>query len=397
MTEHWIWLASLPGLGPVKARGLLEFFGSAEALYEAGEAELRRAGVSPALRQTLADRDLTAPRQILRTCQQAGIRVLTPAEPDYPARLRQIHDAPAALYCLGSLPEMDSRPCIGLVGARKADARGLETARLLGWQIAGCGGLVVTGLAAGIDARSAEGALDRGGAVIGVLGCGVDVIYPRQNAGLYARVAARGCLLSEYPPGTGPNARHFPARNRLISALSDGVAVVQAAERSGALITARWAADQGRDVFAVPGPAGEPLSRGCNQLLREGAVLVESGWDVLSEYAYRYPAALREYHGRPPAREDAPVPAAPAKKPAAAPAAPARSAAESAPAQAVDLTALPPVQRRILEILEGGPTQLDALIAAAGLPAAQVLPQLTVLQIKHLISQEPGKIYRLSL
>lgn len=388
MTEHWIWLAGRPGLGPVRCGRLLEQFGSAEAVFEAGEAELARAGLTAEVRQVLLDKGLDAARAVLKACRAKDIRVLTRRDPDYPARLRQLPDAPTVLYCSGTLPGSDNAPCIGLVGARNANTQGLTAARRLGWQIAGCGGIVVTGMARGVDAMAARGALEQHAPVIGVLGCGVDVVYPKVNANLLRQVREQGCLLSEYPPGVQPNARHFPARNRIISALSDGVAVVQAAADSGALITARWAADQGRDVFAVPGPAGDPLSRGCNQLLREGAILAESGWDIMREYEYRYPTVVREYHGRPPAIEPEPQPEPPPKS-----APPAQKTAPRTAGPPPDLSAFSPIQQSILRALQEGPLQLDALIVRTGLPAAKILPQLTLLQMKKAVVCQPGKRY----
>lgn len=400
MTEHWIWLAHRPGIGPIGAAQLIDFFGSAEAVFAADAETLSRAGLDGKTRTALLDKDLSAAERVLDTCLARGIRVLHPGDGDYPERLRQIGGAPTVLYCVGRLPDFSGQPCIGAVGTRRANAWGLHTARLLGWQIAGCGGVLVTGMAAGIDGEAARGALDRGGRVVGVLGCGVDVVYPKENRAVFERVAEQGCLLSEYPPGAEPRARYFPARNRIISALSDGVVVVQAGERSGALITARWAADQGRDVFAVPGSAGDALSRGCNTLLREGAILAECGWDVMREYEYRYPAAVREYHGRP---EPGPQPAQPArtagaerpKKPASA----AAKVCSEKPASAAPLPDPPPtepVQRRIAELLSAGPLQLDGLIAALDLPAARVLSQLTLMEVRGLVVRAPGKIYTLS-
>lgn len=398
MLEQWIWFATRRGFGPVRQREMLERFGSAEALWEATESAMKREGIAPAARELLLDKDLTEAKRILAACGRAGISVLTLNDPAYPTFLRAIADAPSVLYYRGTLLPVDRLPCVAVVGARGADRRGLEMARRLGWQIAGCGGTVVTGMAKGIDAEAAWGALDRGGAVIGVLGCGADVVYPRENAALYAAVAERGCLLTEYPPGTAPTGNHFPARNRIISALSDGVAVVQASERSGALITARWAGEQGRDVFAVPGPAGDDLSRGTNRLLREGAILIESGWDVMCEYEYRYPGLVREYHGRPEPAAPRPAPAkAPAPPPA--PAKAPRSAPEKAPAPGARSSpkkagaGLTGPQKAVVDALKKGPLQLDALLEAVDLPASVVLPQLTMLQIKGIIVQRPGKIY----
>lgn len=395
MTVYWVWLSRCRGVGPVTARGLLETFGSPEAVYHASDAALERAGLSASLRAALACKELGGAQTVCERCRAAGVRILSLWEDGYPAALRQNRDAPLLLYCKGVLPDPTLQPWIGIVGARQADALGLANARLLGWQIAGCGGVVVTGMAKGVDAEAAQGALDRGAPVIGVLGCGVDVVYPAENRALYADVAAQGCLLSEYPPGVKPNARHFPARNRIISALSDGVAVVQATEKSGALITARWAVEQGREVFAVPGPAGAPLSRGCNQLLRDGASLTESGWDVMQTYLCRYPDAVREDHTLPPPKAAGAVQD---KRPAqAAPGLPgeALSAHPTAPV-CVPAPSLTDEQRAIVDALRDGPLQLDALIDRVGLSAARVLPQLTLLEIKRIILQKPGKRYEFS-
>ena len=406
MIAHWIWLTGLSRLGPVRQNQLLDRFGTAEALHEADEAALRRAGLSDTAVQALLCRDLSRAEQIVRACEAAQIRILTRSDADYPAPLRRVEDAPVVLYLRGTLPRFGAVPCVGLVGARDADERGLAMARQLGWQIAGCGGVTVTGMARGVDAWAARGALDFGGAVVGVLGCGVDVIYPKQEADLFARTPERGCLLSEYPPGTAPNAKHFPARNRIISALSDAVAVIQASENSGSLITARRAAEQGRDVFAVPGPAGDPRSRGCSRLLREGALLAECGWDIVSEYEYRYPGSVREYHGRPWARRDrGPGPSSPSvpagalsagTAPAAAAPGPAAGANQPPVRPQVRTEGLSEIQLRIVQTLQAGPLQLDALIDRLGLPAARILPELTLLQIRGVLRQKPGRVFELA-
>ena len=196
MIEHWLWLADRPRLGAIRAGELLARFGSAEAIYQTSDEALARAGVKPSVRAALADRSLAAAQKRFADCRAAGVRVLIPGDGEYPDRLRQQADAPVVLYAVGRMPDLEQAPCVGLVGARDADGRGLELARRLGWQIAGCGGTVVTGMARGIDAMSALGALDRGGPVIGVLGCGVDVVYPKENAAVLARVAESGCLVS---------------------------------------------------------------------------------------------------------------------------------------------------------------------------------------------------------
>lgn len=399
MTVYWIWLAMRSGLGPAGIRSLLEYFGDPKRVYEASEEELIRLGFSQSRCGTLGEKNLESARALQERCRALGIRILTWRDPDYPAPLSLTENAPPVLFCRGVLPPSGLRPWIGVVGAREADERGLATARRLGWQISGCGGVVVTGMAKGVDAEAARAALEQGGTVVGVLGTGADVVYPKENQALFERVLSRGCLLSEYPPGTAPHARHFPARNRIISALSDGVVVVQASEHSGALITARWAAEQGRDVFSVPGPAGEALSRGCNQLLREGAILAECGWDVMREYCYRYPGVVRDYQALPPdlkARPEAAVPGQRRRSPAGT-GAPGKNAAVSAPKRrpAPLSEQLSEPQQAVVKALEDGPLQLDALIDRSGLPAARVLPELTMLQIKGIVEQKPGKIYGL--
>ncbi|MDQ3304004.1 MAG: DNA-processing protein DprA [Actinomycetota bacterium] len=211
---------------------------------------------------------------VLERLARKGFRAVTYADEAYPARLRLAPDPPPALFVGGELWDGDS---VALVGSRKATRSGLETAEVLGRALAARGVCVVSGLAAGVDAAAHEGALAAGGRTLGVLGCGIDVVYPRENRELFRRVGEGGALVSEYYLGEAPLAWRFPARNRIIAGLSDAVVVVEAPEKSGALITARHAADAGRDVWAVPGPRGAPECRGSNRLLADGAGVL---WDV---------------------------------------------------------------------------------------------------------------------
>ena len=394
---YWIWLALRPRLGAKRLRELMERFGQPQALFEADAATLERAGLSPGLQHALLDKNLQPARAILQACERLDITVLTPDAANYPAILWQTADAPAVLYCRGTLPARERQPWVGLVGSRDADAQGLALASRFGAEIAASGGVVVTGMAKGIDAAAAHGALGQDCPVVGVLGCGVDLVYPRENAALFQCVVKNGCLLSEYPPGTAPSARHFPARNRIISALSDGIVVIRAAEESGALITARWAREQGRDVFSVPGPAGDPLSRGCNRLLRDGAILAESGLDVMREYRYRYPGAVRMQNAECKMQNEGSggTSGSGAHRCATEQASPEEAGAVETHSVRPLPADLSPEQAAIVAALQGGPMQLDALIDKTGLPAAKVLPQLTVLQIRQILSQEPGKIYKL--
>jgi DNA processing protein len=270
----WLRLIRSENVGPILFRRLLGRFGDAEAALRALPDLARRGGrarpikVSPA---GAAERELAA-------LDAAGGRFVALVEPDYPPLLAELDDAPP-LVAVGGQPELLGRKAVALVGARNASANGRRLARGLAAGLGRAGYLVVSGLARGIDAAAHEGALDSGTAA--VVAGGLDVIYPPDNEALHRAIMARGAVLSEMAPGTVPTARHFPRRNRLISGLSLGVVVVEAAPRSGSLITARFALEQGREVFAVPGSPLDPRARGCNHLLRQGAVLTETADDVV--------------------------------------------------------------------------------------------------------------------
>ncbi len=278
-------LCSAPGLGPRAVGALLSRFGDAERVWQADAAELRGLLAEKALaglltfRQKAPDR----PQEIAETCERQGIGVCVPADAIYPAALREIYDPPQVLFFRGTLQPAAER--LAIVGARKSSVYGRHVAEELAVELAKCGVTVVSGAARGIDAASHRGALV-GGRTVAVLGCGVDVAYPAENAALLDEIAARGAVISEYPPGTRPQAAFFPARNRIISGLSRGTIVVEAAERSGSLITAELALSEGRDVFAVPGSIYSPSSRGCHRLIQQGAKLVTTASDILEEYGW---------------------------------------------------------------------------------------------------------------
>ena len=217
----------------------------------------------------------------------------------YPGRLKNIYDPPALLYCKGRLPLLDDLLCVAVVGTRDCTPYGVACAEKLGFGLASGGAAVVSGLAKGIDAAAIRGALRAGGVTVGVVGNGLDVYYPYESRYLYEDVASAGILLSEYPPGTEPASGHFPVRNRIISGLSLAALVVEAPEKSGALITAATALEQGRDVFAVPGPIDAPASVGCNRLIRDGAGLVSDASDILREYEGRFVLNLKESREQP--------------------------------------------------------------------------------------------------
>ena len=294
MLLHWIWFAELKDISLLHKHRLLERFGDPEELHRMSEEALLQIGLPEKERNALQDKDLWKAEQILARCSKRDIGILPVTDSAYPKRLRNSPDAPIVLYYRGVLPDWEARPFIGVVGTRKASAYGLQVGHQLGSQIATCGGFVVSGGAAGGDTAAMQGAMGAGYPVVGVLGCGVDVVYPLSNRKLFEAIVKEGCLISEYPPGTEPKPWHFPARNRIISGVSNGVLVVEAPQSSGALITARYALEQGRDVFVVPGNINSPTCEGSNALLQEGATPVFSGWDVVSGYEFLYPGKLQK-------------------------------------------------------------------------------------------------------
>lgn len=397
MIAHWIWLATRPGLNDRMKRIVLDAFSDAEDVYFADrEAYATVEGVSPEIVDALADKDLKEAKKILDVCMTKGIQICTYQDEEYPARLKNIVDPPLVLYYKGQIPDLDSSPVIGVVGTRKASGYGMNTAHQMGYQIARCGGIVVSGAADGIDAMAMQGALLAGTPVVGILGCGADVIYPTCNRKLYADTEKRGCLLTEFPPGTRPLRWNFPKRNRIISGLSNGVLVVEAPERSGALITARAAADQGRDVFVVPGNIGVDSCVGSNALLREGAISVSCGWDVVSEYQFLYPDKISQgtLQTEKPERKVAQTPRVPEKAPGCDRKKENKPidnrGAEAYSDQRNVLPELTSEQKQILQLLDKE-CLVDDLIAQLKLPTGKVLSALTMLQIKGLIRQLPGK------
>lgn len=281
LLAYWVGFNRVRGIGPARLRALLDAFGGIEDAWNASADALRQVGLDRRSITNLleARRELDLSKE-LALLQSAGISVLTWEDPGYPARLLNIGDPPPVLYVLGELREEDEW-AVAVVGTRTASAYGREAARVLASDLARAGITIVSGLARGIDAQAHQAALEAGGRTIAVLGSGLDVIYPWEHRKLAEQVVAHGALVSEYALGTKPEASNFPPRNRIISGLSRGVLVVEAGDQSGALITADFAAEQGRDVFAVPGNIFQRGSRGTNKLIRDGAQPVLSANDVL--------------------------------------------------------------------------------------------------------------------
>lgn len=403
---YWIWLAQAHI--SIKGRALLmERFDGAKDIFFADERELKKLGLGDGDLQALSQKELDEAERVIRRCAEEDVSILTIQDAAYPERLRNIPDPPAVLYVKGHLPAVDSEAAIAVVGTRKCSPYGAKIARNMGYEIASKGGLVVTGLAEGIDSRAAEGALMAGGQVIGVLGTAINVVFPAFNGRLFADVAARGAVISEYPPDAPGNKLYFPARNRIIAGLSLAVVVPEAPVKSGALITARLALDCGRDVFALPGNVDSPACRGSNNLLREGAMFAENGWDVLREYKQQFPDKINE-KGRGAVPEemhkpDAPVPEKQAKPMKDEPKGffklrvPVRRAAKKSEQLSRQLSGLTENQLKIVAVMNKPSMHVDDIIDLSGLPASAVLSEMTLLQIKGFVSQEPGKRFTLNI
>lgn len=399
--ECWIWFSNLRRLRWRTRKALLRRYGGARELWFADPREIETLpGLLPEERRELSNRSDENVKQIVRRCAEEHVRILTFQDAAFPERLRNIPDPPYVLYVKGELPAVDAEPVIAVVGTRHSTDYGERMARRIASELAACGGTVVTGLAAGIDSRAAEGALDAGGRVLGVLGVAVNKVYPSSNAALYKRVEANGALISEYPPDAQGTKEWFPQRNRIIAGLCLGVVVAEAPERSGALITAHRALDYGRDVYAVPANADSVKGRGSNRLIKEGAELITEGWDVLENYEAFYPERI--------AKRDAELPDAQSPEETAEPEptgkgffrfrSPNRKRTEEDKGLLeAQLELLTEQQLKIVGVMNSPSMHVDDIIDLSGLPTSAVLSELTMLQIKGFVSQEPGKRFTLNV
>lgn len=410
MLTYWVWLSQRRGLRPESREALLERFGDPRAICCASDREIDELVWQDAERITLKDRSLKKAQAILDASARMDVHILTMQDAAYPVRLRNIYDPPCVLYVLGRLPAVDERAAIAVVGTRKATPYGLKMGRQMGYELTRGGALIVSGLAEGVDSAAAQGALLAGGSCIGVLGTAIDVVYPSWNRKLFEDVCTVGALVSEYPPGAPTQRKNFPQRNRILSGLSVGVVVIEAPERSGALITAARALEQGRDLFVVPGNADSPNCVGSNALMRDCAKPVTGGKDVLEEYERLYAGVdlsapqnlampleqmrenAAEFAGaNTPVPEDGEgfhrlrVPRA----------ARLREAEESAPAPTLDLSQLDPAGRALVAVMDAPRMHVDEIISKSGLSAAEALSALTMLEIEGIVGQEPGKLFTL--
>lgn len=402
MLVHWIWLATRPNVSDRMKQELIQRFHDPEDIFYA---EAERYSIVPEMTETvcssLMDKNLDKAWKIIESCKQKAIHILTYQDAAYPARLKNIADPPMVFYYKGRLPDFDAQPMIGVVGTRSATGYGLTVAKKMGYQIACCGGALVSGAAEGIDAAAMAGALTGNGTVVAILGCGADVVYPACNKALFADMERYGCLLSEFVPGTPPYGWNFPKRNRIISGLSNGVLVVEAPKKSGSLITAELALEQGRDVFVTPGNIDSPNSIGSNALLREGAVAVGTGWDIVGEYAALFPGKLR------PTEQPGPTIVAEIAEPKVAESAQnilvQKKKPERADKKNIDKDEKPPYsdgekklpvlneqEQLVVNELKQGERLTDDVIAATGIAAGQMLGVVTMLEIKGVICRLPG-------
>lgn len=375
MKELWVWLTTREGLSKSQMLGLLSSCGDLQEIYRLERAQIEAMGLDARAVESLCDKNLRHARFVCDYCENQEIWLLSIRDGAYPERLRSISQPPLLLYGKGVLPRWNEIPAIGVVGTRKASPYGKTASVLIAKDLAEGGAMLVSGMAKGIDTWAAEAALAAGGVAIGVLGCGIDRVYPAENRELYHKMEKKGCLISEYSPGTPPLKWQFPQRNRIISGLSQGIVVVEAPLSSGALITARQALEQGRDVFAVPSNIDSPAGEGSNQLLRSGATLVTSGWEILSEYVHLYPDVLRE--------QPAEISRADDKK-----------TVDNHPAGRYsdgEIT-LTEQEKTVLAALKPGRQNLDDLLEELDMLPSQVMSVLTMLSVKGLVVNLPGGI-----
>ncbi len=346
--KYWVGFNNIPGIGRVRLSQLEKYFGSLEQAWKASPGELKRSGLdSPALRAIGQWRDKVDPEVELEKLNRFGIQVLTCNDSGYPGRLKEIYDYPPVLYVRGSLLPEDEW-CLAVVGTRRATVYGKQVTQELVTDLARSKITIVSGLAKGIDTIAHRSALEAGGRSLAVFACGLDIVYPAENERLARDIMERGALLSEYPLGTRPRAENFPRRNRILSGLSLGVMVTEADETSGAMITARMALEQNREVFAIPGSILSPVSRGTNHLIQEGAKLVRECADILEELNLTAVARQIEM------REVLP-----------------ESETESA----------------LLKQLGAEPTHIDEVCRKSGLSAAEVSGTLAMMELKGLVNQ----------
>ena len=404
--KYWVWLASLKGVGAHNIQKLLEIFETPEKLFFADNKELKKLGwLTDSQIGVLSNKSMEIPSRIIDSCINNRFRILTYADAEYPMRLRNIYDPPCVLYVKGNLPVIDDEAALAVVGTRNCTPYGIRSAERISYEYTKCGGLIVSGLARGIDSAAARGALRAGGKVIGVIGSGLDVVYPYENRDLFHDVAEVGAIISEYPPGTKAYGGNFPMRNRILSGISVGVLVIEAPRKSGALITAARALEQGRDIFVLPGNADAEACFGSNELIKEGASAVTEARDIVNEYMPLYPDVFKK------AENAVLVPLDKKEQ---------KKLVEKecnnqgnrhnntkkvidneVSIEYIDLVIrnekLDGDELLVVKQLKNEAIHVDEIIVKSDLPAHRVLSALTMLELKGIVFQLPGKMFALDI
>jgi DNA processing protein len=360
--EALIALNLIEHVGPVRVRQLLEHFGDAPAVLRASKLQLLRVrGVGEETAEAIANWEKTVDLSgELKRIGEFGCQVIIQTDEDYPDLLRQIYDPPIVLYLKGKLTAKDKN-AVAMVGSRQTTHYGLETARKLAYQLAYVGVTVVSGGARGIDTAAHQGALSAKGRTVAVLGTGINLVFPPENNELFDRIAANGAVITQFPFNRPADKQSFPIRNRIVAGMTLGTVVVEADMNSGALITANFATEYGRQVFAVPGRIDSPRSKGCHDLIKKGAKLCEGAEDILSEFEYLFPAS-----NRPP------------------------SASETGVLPALELSEN---EQKAYDALNNEESSIDEVIRRSGLPSSAVSVALLSLEMKRVVKQLPGKLF----
>jgi len=391
--KYWLWLSTAGKLPPRVKAELLRHYGGPENIFNAPAGELKRLAGDFEGIDILEKRDMKNALRVIDTCKAQGIDIITIQDALYPDRLKSIYAPPSVLYVKGKLPPVDDEAAIAVIGTRNASPYGIRMGKKLGFEVAKCGGVVVSMLTKGIDAAAAEGALTAEGRCIGVLG----VPHELAKGKLYDELSVRGALVSEYPPGTAPSNSFFRARNRIAAGLSVGVIVVEAPEKSGTRLFAAEASEQGKEIFAVPGNADAANSYGTIELLKEGAKPVTCGWDALCEFEKIFPDRIRDMrHEHMPVEKSEPVPEpAPAEKETK------KVIDKGKNADYIDLMkqleGLTETQLKLASVMDSPSMHVDDIIEKSGLSSARVLADLTMLQLKGCVTQEKGKRFTLNI
>jgi DNA processing protein len=360
--EAFVALNMIKDLGPVRVRQLLERFGDSAAILRASRSDLQQVhGIGPEVSEAIANWEKNVDLGgELKRIEQSGCHIVIQSDENYPPLLKQIYDPPVLLYVLGSLTPRD-RNAVAMVGSRMTTHYGIEVARKIAYQLAYTGVTVVSGGARGIDSAAHQGALSAKGRTIAVLGTGINLVFPAENAELFGRIAAQGALITQFPFNRKADKQSFPIRNRIVAGMTHGTVVVEANLTSGALITAGFAVDYGRQVFAVPGRVDSPRSKGCHDLIKKGAKLCEGVEDILSEFEYMFPAS-----NRPSLLHDA---------------------------AALPAMTLSEAEQTVYDLVDKEECTTDDIIRRSGMPSSSVSVALLGLEMKRLIRQLPGKLF----